>query len=155
MKLTFLLILTSALTACATTQVQQHKAPAHRPARESIEAAYKKFEVAFHEGDADTIAQVYAADAEWFIANAPVVVKGREAIGRAWKHEIGAGGNNLKIDVVEVEESGDWAYEVGRFNISAPDGTALMAGKYIVVWKLIDGEWKTYRDLFNTDAPPR
>ena len=85
MKLTVLLILTSALTACAATQVQQHQAPPHRPARESIEAAYKKFEVAFHEGDADAIAQVYAADAEWFIANAPVVVKGREAIGRAWK----------------------------------------------------------------------
>ena len=97
---------------------------------------------------------MYAEDGQWFIANAPVVVTGRAAIARAWKQQIGAGGNNLRIDVVEVQESGDWAYEVGKFNVSAPDGNSLIAGKYIVIWKLIGGEWKTYRDLFNTDAPP-
>jgi len=26
-------------------------------------------------------------------------------------------------------------------------------GKYIVIWKKVDGEWKYYRDIFNSDLP--
>jgi hypothetical protein len=50
---------------------------------------------------------------------------------------------------------GDWAYEIGRFTASAPDGSVLNVGKYIVIWKRqATGEWKTHRDIFNWDIPP-
>lgn len=125
------------------------------PAREAIGAAYKTMEDAFHKGDAAAIAQIYAEDAEWYVPEVPVL-RGRSAIGRAWKANVGPGGNRLRIDVAEVEENGDRAHEVGRFTISAPDGSVLSAGKYIVIWaRQPDGEWKTYRDIFNWDIPPR
>jgi hypothetical protein len=59
------------------------------------------------------------------------------------------------VKIGEVQESGDWAYEVGTFSASAPDGKVLNAGKYIVIWKREStGEWKTHRDIFNWDIPP-
>jgi uncharacterized protein (TIGR02246 family) len=110
---------------------------------------------AFHKGDAETIAQAYADDAEWYVPEARVI-KGRRAIAAAWKANVGSGGNHLRIEVGEVEQSGDRAHEVGRFTISAPDGAVLSAGKYIVIWaRQPDGEWKTRRDIFNWDVPPR
>lgn len=124
-------------------------------AREAIPAKYKAMETAFHRGDADAIASMYTDDAEWYVPDAPVL-KGRLAIAQAWKANVGAGGNRLRVDVAEVEETGDRAHEVGRFTISAPDGAVLSAGKYIVIWaRQSDGEWKTYRDIFNWDIPPR
>jgi ketosteroid isomerase-like protein len=97
---------------------------------------------------------MYTEDAEWLVPNAPSI-KGRPAIAEAWKQLIGFGGNNVRVDIGEVQECGDWAYEVGRFAASVPDGPVLNAGKYIVIWKRQPtGEWKTHRDVFNWDIPP-
>jgi ketosteroid isomerase-like protein len=92
---------------------------------------------------------VYTEDAEWLVPQAPVV-RGRQAIAQAWRGIIGSGGNNLRIEICELQESGDWTYEVGRFEASAPKGTILNSGKYIVIWKRqATREWKTHRDIFN------
>jgi ketosteroid isomerase-like protein len=97
---------------------------------------------------------MYTEDAEWLIPEEPVV-RGRQAIAQAWKRRLGSGGNNVRVDIGEVQESGDWAYEVGRFTTSAPDGSVLNAGNYIVVWKRgSTGEWKAHRDIFNADIAP-
>ena len=125
-----------------------------RTAREAIVEAYKTFERGFFSGDADTLAQIYTDDAEWLLPEMPIV-RGREAIAEAWKGVIGPGGNSIRVDVGEVVENGDWAYEVGSFTASAPDGSVLNAGKYIVIWqRQANGAWKTHRDIFNWDIPP-
>ena len=55
-----------------------------------------------------------------------------------------------------MEERGDWAYEVGAFTATAPDGAVFNAGKYIVIWqRQPNGDWKTHRDIFIWDVPPR
>jgi uncharacterized protein (TIGR02246 family) len=124
-------------------------------ARAAIAAVTKAKEVAFMKGDADVLAQAYTQDAEWYVPEASII-KGRPAIARAWRSNVGAGGNRLRIDVAEVEQKGDRAYEVGRFIISAPDGAVISAGKYIGIWvRESDGQWRTRRDIFNWDIPPR
>ncbi len=123
-------------------------------AREAIAEGYKAFELAFYRGDADTISRMYTEDAELLIPEAPIV-SGREAIAQVWKIIVGPGGNTVSVNTGEVQESGEWAYEVGGFRASAPDGNVLNAGKYIVIWKRQSaGEWKIHRDIFNWDIPP-
>jgi ketosteroid isomerase-like protein len=34
------------------------------------------------------------------------------------------------------------------------DMRALDKGKYIVIWKQEDGQWKLHRDIFNSSMPP-
>jgi len=61
----------------------------------------------------------------------------------------------LPRDAGEVQEAGDWAYEVGGFATTAPGGATLNAGKYIVIWKRQpSGAWKIYRDIFQWDVAP-
>ena len=122
--------------------------------REQVEQAYRDIEQAFFRGDADALAAIYTDDAEWFVPGAPVI-KGREAITQAWKSVIGPGGNTLRVQVGELQETGDWAYEVGSFTATAPEGNLLNSGKYLVIWKRqSNGMWKTYRDLFQWDVAP-
>jgi uncharacterized protein (TIGR02246 family) len=121
-------------------------------AHEAISEGYKAFEEAYHRGDAETISRMYTDDAEFFIPEASVI-RGRQAIAQAWRQILGPGGNDVRVDVGEVQECGDWAYEVGRFTARAPDGRLLGAGKYIVIWKRQPtGEWKIHRDIFNPDS---
>ena len=123
--------------------------------RDEIMQAYKAFEEAFVKGDATALSLIYTEDAEWLVPEAPPI-KGREAIAQAWKGVIGPGGNRVRVEVREVQDNGDWAFEVGSFTAIARDGAVLNAGKYIVIWKRqSNGAWKTYRDIFNWDIPPR
>ena len=49
----------------------------------------------------------------------------------------------------DVDASGETAVEVGRYRLTAGDAEA-DHGKYIVVWKNVDGRWKLHRDIWNT-----
>jgi uncharacterized protein (TIGR02246 family) len=99
-------------------------------AHDAIVEAYKAFEDAFFRGDAQALAQIYDDDAEWLVPGAPPI-RGRSAIAAAWKPVIGSGGNKVRVDVREVQESGVWAFEVGAFTATAPDGTTLNSGNRI------------------------
>lgn len=126
-----------------------------RSARDEIGATYQTMEKAFHDGNVELIAASYTDDAEWFAPEGRVI-KGRSAIGRAWRENGGSGGNRLRFDVAEFDQDGSRADEVGRFTISGPDGDVITAGKYLVVWaRQPDGQWKARRGMFNWDIPPR
>ena len=43
------------------------------------------------------------------------------------------------------------AHEVGRFVTETADGDHIDHGKYVVIWKRIEGEWKLHRDIFNSN----
>jgi Ketosteroid isomerase homolog len=123
-------------------------------ARETVEKNYKSVEEAFHKGDADSISLMYTEDAELFIPGAPVL-EGVQAIHEAWQKIVGSGGNTLCTVVREVQESGDLAYDTGHFTASAPNGSVLNAGKWIVIWKRQStGQWKIHRDFMHWDIPP-
>jgi hypothetical protein len=48
---------------------------------------------------------------------------------------------------------GDSAYEVGKYTLGGEGGQVMNQGKYIVIWKKQGGEWKLYRDIWNTSMP--
>ena len=120
---------------------------------EAITEGYKAFEHAFYRGDADAISRMYTEDAELLVPEAPVF-RGRQAIAEIWRAIVGSGGNTVHVNVREVQDGGDWAYDVGTFTVTAPDGNVLNAGKYVVIWaRQSSGEWKIHRDIFNWDIP--
>jgi uncharacterized protein (TIGR02246 family) len=96
--------------------------------------AYQAVAASFQRGDADTIAALYTDDAELFVPGAPVI-QGKRAIRDAWNGIFGTGGNRVAIDVREVQESGDIAFDTGHFTATGPDGSILNTGKWIVIWK--------------------
>jgi uncharacterized protein (TIGR02246 family) len=143
-----MMILVGALTTVVTVPVN-----AESP-RDEIEAALVTFSAAFNKGDDAGVAAHYAEDAA-ILPPDSARVDGRANIQAFWKGAIDAGLADLTLKAVEVEGSGDVAFEVGEVSYSAPDKTGTRStatGKYIVVWKKgADGVWRLYRDIWNAN----
>ena len=106
--------------------------------------------------DAAGIAQLYAEDGVALPQNDKAAV-GPQAIGQWWARQMKTPGYALTFgtDQLVFSTSGDMALDRGwyRFSAQGPNGSINDTGKYIVVWRKIDGEWKVAADIFNTDLP--
>lgn len=146
--------------ACATSpriepEVVTMPPPVDVQAEEqAIRDLVRQWNTAITNRNADAIAMYYSEDAVFLPANAPVV-RGRSAIRAAWADMFGM--PSLSLDItptrVNVAASGDMAEEVGTFRFSGetPQGPMTDEGKYVVVWKKVNGEWKVSSDIFNSD----
>ena len=91
----------------------------------------------------ETVLTFWADDAVVQIFGAPQI-NGKEAVSEAIKAYFAQvkefTGTSSHI---EVSAAGDLAYEYGvnRVILPGPQGDLLAMGKYLLVWKKIDGEW--------------
>ena len=149
--LCFLAILPSAGCAAATGSL-----PDPAAAERALHARSDAFQAAESAMDAARATSFWAADAVVQSAAAPPVV-GRDAIGALYRQWFTPG--TLKElrgtpSRVEMARSGDLAYETGvnRIVFRTPNGDVLDMGKYLLVWKRIDGEWYATALSFTSDA---
>jgi len=120
--------------------------------REAIAAADEQFMATFNRGDAAGVAALYTEQGQLLPPNADFMV-GREAIHAFWQGAMDMGIASAKIEIREVEGHGDTAIEVSTYALYAQGGQELDAGKFIVIWKHVGGEWKLHRDIFNSSKP--
>ena len=57
---------------------------------------------------------------------------------------------NLVINTEEVLDFGDYAHEIGNYEIHTKDGQKVDRGKFSTLWKKVDGEWKIFRDVISS-----
>lgn len=124
-------------------------------AKESIPRLIKAFADAFNKGDADAIANIYSEDAQLLVPDASTI-RGRSAIADFWADGIrDATDGKLKAD--DVQPLGpDAALVIGTYSekLRAPPST-VEAGKYVMLWRKIGGEWKITIDIWNSNPPQR
>lgn len=105
--------------------------------------------------DAAGISQLYAPDGALLAPGAPIA-EGPSAIEEAWRGMMETPGFALTFEITQivVASAGDMALDRGtyRFSSSGPNGPVTDTGKYVVVWRNIDGEWKAVADIFNSDG---
>ncbi len=108
--------------------------------------------------DVKAIANIYTMDGVFLPQNGPMTV-GREAIGKAWTGLLKLPGVSLtfKPTRIDVSNAGDMAADIGTYELSfdGKQGRVQDQGKYVVVWKKVDGEWKALADIFNTNLPAK
>jgi len=106
--------------------------------------------------DATAIAALYTEDGAVMPPNGPIGM-GPEAIQQAWAGMLATPGFDLTFvpEQIVVSASGDMALDRGTYTLMvAPDGTSMTdTGKYVVVWRKVDDEWKAAADIFNSDLP--
>jgi ketosteroid isomerase-like protein len=59
----------------------------------------------------------------------------------------------VQLATDDVEGEGDTAWECGRYVLETADGQVADRGKFLVIWKRVDGNWHLHRDMINTNLP--
>lgn len=120
--------------------------------RQVIADANKEFMSSFSQGDAAGMAELYTKDGQVLPPNSDIVM-GKPAIKSFWQGLMDMGIKEAKLEIVEVEEQGNLTFEVSKYSLEDSEGQMLDQGKYIVVWKRENGQWKLHRDIFNSSLP--
>ncbi len=120
--------------------------------RQAIEFGNRALIAAFLRGDSQAVAALYTEDGK-IIAPGNEIVSGRSAIAAFWYTVMSSGVKDLSLGTVEVESAGDLAYELGTVRLIGPD-SQVTGGRYVVVWKQKNGQWKLHLDIWNSALQP-
>ena len=81
-------------------------------------------------------------------------MKGQEGVRAFAGASTNLGVKALTLTSTDVYGDSSMVVEEGTYTTDYGNGKAPEKGKYLVVWKPENGQWKMYRDIFNSDAPP-
>jgi uncharacterized protein (TIGR02246 family) len=103
----------------------------------------------FRRGDGGAVARLYTDDAQ-LLPTGSDPISGPAAIRDFWESVLAMGVKDVQLETKEVDAQGATAIEMGQYTLFVDGGQLADRGKYIVVWKLVNGEWKLHRDIWNT-----
>jgi uncharacterized protein (TIGR02246 family) len=112
------------------------------------------FVTSFNTGNYDQVAALFTQDGA-FMAPHHDPAYGPKAVERLLRQIGEAGYEDLRLETVRVEASGDLAMEIGRYTVAIrqPDGTILAdRGKYVKAWRRL-GVWLIVADCWSTNLP--
>jgi ketosteroid isomerase-like protein len=118
--------------------------------KQAIETSNKKFADAFLKGDSAAVVNLYHSDAEVYPPN--MKAGNRTVTGSMVATIAKSGIKSFTLNTTNVTGNAEEAVETGTFEMG--DGKKTIdKGKYIVIWKPENGEWKLWRDIWNSDNP--
>ncbi len=112
------------------------------------------FVTSFNTGNYDQVAALFAQDGA-FMAPHHDPAYGPKAVERLLRQFGEAGYEDLRLETVRVDASGDMAVEIGRYTVAIrqPDGTVQAdRGKYVKAWRRL-GAWLIAADCWSTNLP--
>jgi len=117
----------------------------------NILATVKSFSEAYINADYDALTNIYSTDGKIFPDGADIII-GHTAIKKRWTLPKGVKIVSHKVTPKEIKIIDDYAYDYGYYQGSSSNkkGTVTpFKGKYVIVWKKVDGNWKIYLDIWN------
>lgn len=147
----------AAFVACQKAETPEQMAARRRAESDSAMTAITALAAAygqhFSAGHADSVAAMYAADANLMAPNMPTV-RGRDSIRTALQQFFTQmHGATLVIRPQHVSAEGNGAVDLGRWVMTGP-GMPADSGKYLATWTRKDGSWRMVNDIWNSDLPP-
>jgi len=112
------------------------------------------FVTSFNTGNYDQAAALFAPDGA-FMAPHHDPAYGPKAVEHLLRMFGDTGYQDLRLETVRVETSGDLAMEIGRYTVAIrqPDGTIRAdRGKYVKAWRRL-GVWLIVADSWNSNLP--
>ncbi len=140
-----LMILLSVLLTAGCMQVPQTDL-------EGLKAMENVWQSAYDAKDPAGLAAVYAEDGALLPPNSDTI-SGRAAIEAYWA-EFQASGIGAEITDTEVYAHSDLGYTVGTLIATDAGGATIDEGKYVVIWRNVDGKWQIHRDIWNSSRLP-
>jgi uncharacterized protein (TIGR02246 family) len=160
-----ILALTLSFSSCTETKSDETETVAEMVAeaapdmdaiKSKIQERENTFAVAQSAGDVEGLIALFTDDAI-SMGNDQEALVGKEAI-RADMEASAAkrvAGNTVSFEVSEVLGSEDLVTEIGFSIDKNATGEVISKGKYMAIWKKVNGEYLVYRDIYNYDAPKK
>lgn len=120
----------------------------------AVRGLTQDFATAFNTGNYDQAATLFTADGV-LMAPQREAAQGQKAIELMLRRLGESGYQNLRMETIRVEESGDMALEIGRYTaaIQQANGTTVAErGKYVQAWRRL-GIWRMTANCWNSDLP--
>lgn len=120
----------------------------------TIRGLTQDFCMNFNTGNYDQVAGLFASDG-MFMAPHHESTVGPKAIERKLREFGESGYQNLRLETLRVDSSGDMAMEIGRYSVSVvkeDGGSADDRGKYLTVWRRL-GAWRIAADCWSSNVP--
>jgi ketosteroid isomerase-like protein len=106
------------------------------------------------DGDFNNLSLFYSSDGAFMLPDVPVSL-GQIEISLAWKNLLATPVLLFEAEPISilVADSKDLAMVRGRFQLiqETNSGKNEIVGKYLVVWKNVEGDWKIQADIINSD----
>jgi uncharacterized protein (TIGR02246 family) len=118
---------------------------------EGLKAMQDVWQSAFDARDSAALAAIYAEDGALMPANSDTLI-GRAAIEDFWA-DLQASGIGGEIKDTNVYAYGDDGYTVGAYTVSDAGGATIDEGKYVVIWRHVDGKWQMNHHIWNSNLP--
>ena len=155
-KYAFVSGLSVLLLGCGPNTVSQSSTPDNAAVSEqAIRTTNDRWLALIRDHDAAAVSKLYASDGAMMAPGAPIA-QGQPALEKAWggMMQMPGFGLTFKADKIVVAKGGDMALDQGTYllSLTGPNGLTKDIGKYVVVWRNIDGQWKVAADIFNTDG---
>ncbi len=148
MKTTILLSLTLLISVSVFGQNYQGK----QKDIDKILANTKQFSQYYVDGEIAKLAKCYTTDGKLFPSNGDII-EGTEAIEKKWQIEEGSRIARHKVTPSEITIVKNTAYDYGYYEgdfVNAAGEKYSFKGKYVIVWKKVDKDWKIYLDIWNS-----
>ena len=120
----------------------------------AIRELTQDFVTAFNTGNYDQAAALFTSDG-FLMPPQCEAVQGHRPIELMLRRLGEAGYENLRLETIRVEESGDMAVEIGRYTaaIHQVNGTTVVErGKFVQTWRRL-GIWRMATNCWNSNLP--
>jgi uncharacterized protein (TIGR02246 family) len=120
----------------------------------AIRGLTQDYATAFNTGNYDQAAALFTADG-FLMPPQSEAVQGQKPIELMLRRLAEAGYQNLRMETIRVEESGDMAVEIGRYTaaVQQANGTTVAErGKFVQTWRRL-GIWRMAANCWNSDLP--
>jgi uncharacterized protein (TIGR02246 family) len=112
------------------------------------------FVTSFNTGNYDQVAALFTQDGA-FMAPHHDPAYGPKPVERLLRQLAESGYEDLRLETIRIEASGDLAMEIGRYTVAIrqPNGTILAdRGKYVKAWRRL-GAWLILADCWSSNLP--
>jgi uncharacterized protein (TIGR02246 family) len=141
------------LVSCALAALMLSGPVSADSTRDAIDAVNAQFVAAFGQGNSKGVAALYTLNAQ-LMPEGSDAIKGRAAIQTFMQGVIDSGVASVSLTTLEKFGSGSTATEVGVYEMHDKAGKGVDHGKYLVLWRKVNGAWQLHRDIFNSSVPP-
>ncbi len=145
------------LAAAACTGPDPGAAAERAAVDAALDSVYATFTEAYARASVRLLmTEVYADDAYYLPPDSPVLCgqdqfRGQFSFLERYARADGPG-PRITFDIIDRDVNGELAYDIGVYTLRPPGAPADAdgsRGKFVVIWKRIDGEWRIWADAFS------